>query len=347
MRSSTPCRRITRPSASRKKSRPEAMAAAPRPTIAGLIAEGERELADAGIGPARLEAEVLLARSLGVSRAALILEPGAAVASGAAGVYRADVAKRATRYPLQYITVLQEFHSLDFEVDERVLVPRPETEMIVDEVLRLCCVARGAAAGRAEPATGRLVAGDRNAAVRPHGGEPGRGVAAAPLIVDVGTGSGCIAVTLAVRLPLCRLFASDVSEDALEIAARNALRHGVADHIQFAQGDGLAPALEAGLTGRADFVVSNPPYVPEAELEGLQAELAHEPRGALTPGPDGLSFTARLVEEAARIVRPGGHLLIELGAGSAERALRLCDPVRWTGVRVEADAQGFPRLLVV
>lgn len=322
------------------------MAAAPRPTIASLIAEGEKELAAAGIGPARLEAEVLLARSLGVSRAALILEPGAAVVEGAAGAYRTDVARRATRYPLQYITGLQEFHSLDFEVDERVLIPRSETEMIVDDVLRLCGVARGATTGRAEPDAARLVGDERNAAVRPHGDEPGRRAAAAPLIVDVGTGSGCIAVTLAVRLPLCRLLASDVSEGALEIAARNAARHGVADRIRFVQGDGLAPALEAGLAGRADFVLSNPPYVPETELEGLQAELAHEPRSALSPGRDGLSFTARLVEEAARVLRPGGHLLIELGAGSAGRAQRLVDPVLWSGVRVEADPQGFPRLMV-
>jgi release factor glutamine methyltransferase len=307
-----------------------------RATIAILIAEGEKALAESGIGPARMEAEVLLAKILGVARSALILEPGAAVAEAAAAVYRADVATRATRYPLQYITGIQEFHSLDFEVDARVLIPRPETEMIVDEALRIA----GGAGAEELVGTGASVGGRVEAVVRAR-----QRATAAPLIIDVGTGSGCLAVTLAVRLPRCRVFASDISEGALEVAVRNAARHGVADRIRFARGDGLEPVLEAGLAGQADVIVSNPPYVPEAELEGLQPELSHEPRGALTPGPDGLSFTTRLIEDAAVVLRPGGHLLVELGARSDERARRLLDPGIWRDIGVDADHQGIPRLL--
>jgi release factor glutamine methyltransferase len=169
--------------------------------------------------------------------------------------------------------------------------------------------------------------------------------ASVPLIVDVGTGSGCLAVTLAVRLPACRVFASDVSEGALEVAARNASRHGVSGRITFEQGDGLAPAREAGLAGRADFLVSNPPYIHEADLAGLQPELAFEPRGALTPGPDGLSFTAHLVVDAAPILAPGGRLLVELGAGSAQAARALLDPALWDDVAILPDAQGIGRVL--
>ena len=300
------------------------------PTIGSLIVEGEKALAAAGIAPARLEAEVLLARSLSVSRASLILDPRAPVADAAVSAYRAAVAKRATRYPLQYITGIQEFHSLDFEVDERVLIPRPETELIVDEVLRL------AGPGAKASAPGRPSA---------PGASEVTGRVGNPLIVDVGTGSGCLAVTLAVRLPGCRVFASDVSEGALAVAARNAARHGVSERIRFARGDGLAPARDAGLAGRADVLVSNPPYIDEADLADLQPELAFEPRGALTPGPDGLSFTARLVADAAEILAPGGRLLVELGAGSAPAARALLDTALWDAIAVLSDAQGIGRVL--
>ena len=217
------------------------------------------------------------------------------------------------RVTLQYITGVQEFYSLEFEVDERVLIPRPETEMIVDAVLRL-----------AAPST-----------------VPGH-----PLIVDVGTGSGCIAVAIAANLPSCSILATDFSKGALEIAARNAARHGVTERVRFAEGDGLEPAFDAGLEGRADFVVSNPPYIDEADLEGLQAELRYEPRIALTPGPDGFSFTARLIARAPALLAPSGWILLELGAQSSEKAMAFLDPGTWEAAGVREDMQGIPRLLI-
>ncbi len=247
-------------------------------SIAESILAGERLLAAAGIPAPRLEAEVLLANRLGVPRGALIGRWHEALGEAAEEAYRGDLARRAARVPLQYITGRQEFFSLDFEVDERVLIPRPETEMIVEEVLRL------AAAGGPGPPGGA-----------------GRG----PLIVDVGTGSGCIAVAVAVNLPACEVLATDLSPGAVEVARGNAAKHGVGGRIRFAVGDGLAPALEAGFAGRADFVVSNPPYIAEAELEGLQAELRHEPRMALSPG-QGRAGVHRGADRRCGARRPAG-----------------------------------------
>lgn len=288
---------------------------------AALIREGEGRLAGAGIGPARLEAELLLAKQLAMTRSALLLCGDGPVASDAAAAYRHDLERRAARYPLQYITGVQEFYSLEFEVDERVLIPRPETELIVDELLRL--------AGETDPPYDR----DHSAA-------------ACPRIVDIGTGSGCIAVAIAVNLPACTVLATDLSADALEVARKNAARHGVEGRVRFALGDGLAPAFENDLEGAAEFVVSNPPYIDEAELDGLQPELRYEPHLALTPGADGLALTRRLILDASRVLRPCGWLLIELSAGREEDARHLLDGASWEAVTVKPDLQGIPRLLV-
>src|SRR5438876_6457445 len=202
---------------------PEAARSPDGRRAASLIAEGEARLAHAGIPAARLEAEVLLARRLGSTRARLILHGGEPVDKAAASAYRADLERRALRYPLQYLTGVQEFYSLEFEVDERVLIPRPETEMIVDEVLRI---------------------------TREDRLPPGGDAVGPPIrIVDVGTGSGCIAVAIAKNLADCAVLATDLSEGALEVARRNAARHAVEDRVRFVRGDGLAPALAA-----ADFV---------------------------------------------------------------------------------------------
>jgi len=280
-----------------------------RTTVAALVEEGERVLEGAGIPAARLEAEVLLARRLGVERSGLLARWTDPVPPAAGDGFRGDLHRRASRYPIQYITGMQEFHSLEFEVDERVLIPRHETEMLVDAVLER--------APREGPVT----------------------------IVDVGTGSGNIAVTLAMRLPGALVFACDLSPAALDVARRNAERHGVADRVRCLAGDGLQPALAEGLGGRADFVVSNPPYIAEHELDGVQPELSHEPRMALSPGPDGMSVTRSLIEAASAVLRPGGWLFVELSIGCADRALRLLGTALWESVLVAPDIQGIPRVL--
>jgi release factor glutamine methyltransferase len=322
-----------------------------QPTIATLVAEGEGVLTEAGIPAARLEAEVLLARRLGVERSAFLAQPEAAVGRAALEAYREDLERRAARYPLQYITGVQEFYSLTFEVDERVLIPRPETEMIIDEILRLASTVTAARDSRnrtaflpdspvSDPKTPRASGvAARHLQPLQEGGAP-------RLLVDVGTGSGCIAVAIARNLASCEVLAIDLSPEALEVARRNAARHEVEGRVRFALGDGLAPAREAGLEGRVDFVVSNPPYIAENELEGLQAELRHEPRLALSPGADGMSFTRTLIRDAAAVVKPRGWLLIELSAGRSAGAMRLLDPSLWEDAFVKPDLQGIPRLLM-
>lgn len=384
----------------------------PHTTRRHLIAEGERRLRDAGIPAARLESEVLLAHALGLGRGSLLLREDDPAGPRAAREFLADVETRAARYPLQYITGEQEFYSLAFRVDERVLIPRPETEMIVDEVLALAGSARQNAVrsgrGGGAPHSTREVTGEsprrerRSAAdgaptsvsrTRPERRSSGRRDPA-PSIIDVGTGSGCIAIALAVNLPACRVIGIDLSPEALEVARANALRHGVEDRIDWVLGDGLgalgggwtraampeaaarAPgpqprdpssATSAGETRvppasppgspeveddrhpaephRLDFVVSNPPYIDEADLPGLQPELRFEPRLALTPGADGLAFTARLIEDARGALRPGGWLLIELSAGRSGQARTLLPAGVWESVEVLPDLQGIPRLL--
>lgn len=319
-------------------------------TVGRAVSEAERLLAHAGIPSPRIEAEVMLARRLGVERVALLLRRDDPVPMQALEAFTNDVARRSSRYPLQYITGVQEFYSLEFEVNEHVLVPRPETEMIVDEVLRLWRRSRPgglrAAAPSADPRAGAVSPDPRaDAFADPPAGAEWKG-RTGPVIVDVGTGSGCIAVTLAVNLGDCRIVAIDISDEALAVAKRNAILHGAERAICFMHGDGLRPALNAGLAGGIDVVVSNPPYIAEEDLAGLQPELRHEPRIALTPGSDGLAFTARMIREAGDALGTGGWLLIELSAGAAERARHLLDSALWEDVDVKADVQGIPRLLI-
>jgi release factor glutamine methyltransferase len=332
-------------------------------TIGELAAVGEARLERAGVPAARLEAEILLGHCLALSRAGLLSRWRDVVPGETAARFEALIERREARYPIQYLTGRQEFFSLEFEVDERVLIPRPETEMVVEEVLRLSRAAGAAKAAEAaagvssDPAEAGRDAAPASACLcgaealkqgtprDPSSGATEAAEARRPLVADVGTGSGCIAIAIAVHLPTARVLASDVSGPALEVAARNARRHAVDDRIELVQGDGLEPARRAGLAGSVDFVVSNPPYVPERELDGLQRELRHEPRIALTPGPDGLAFTSRLVDEASRILRSGGWLLVELGAGSAGAAASLPVSELWCDVSVKPDIQGIPRLL--
>jgi release factor glutamine methyltransferase len=228
------------------------------------------------------------------------------------------VARRAAREPLQYLTGVQEFWSLSFHVTPAVLIPRPETEAIVETFLRL----------------------NR----RPD-----------PLVLDVGTGSGCLAVAVAREVPGARVLACDRSEGALAVARDNAGRHGVADRIRFERGDLLDAFRPAGVAGQADFILCNPPYVPEGALAGLSPEVRdHEPRAALVAGSDGLDVHRRLAAGAAGFLRPagvdgaGGRLIVEFGFGQEAGIRAVYAPAAgWTVVEVRADLAGIPRLAVL
>jgi release factor glutamine methyltransferase len=248
---------------------------------------------------------------LGVERVRLHARPGTLVEAGDARRFRALVDRRAAREPLQYLTGVQEFWSLPFRVTPAVLIPRPETEMLVQTCLSL---------------------NERSA----------------PFIADLGTGSGCIAVCVARELPGAAVHATDCSAAALEVARDNAARHGVADRIRFAAGDLYAPLEGLGLEGRLDFILCNPPYVAAADLPALQPEVRdHEPRIALSPGDDPQAVHRRLAEGAAHYLRPDGYLLAEIG-WCHEEAVRGLYAGRedLRVVEVKTDLAGIPRVVV-
>jgi len=210
-------------------------------------------------------------------------------------LYREFIKRRIGREPLQYITGVKEFWSMEFQVDSRVLIPRPETELLVEQA-----IAR---------------AGDMTQ-------EPGN-----PLrLLDLGTGSGMVAICLAkeLGLPAWEVWATDISKDALDVARSNARRHGVLDQIRFLQGDLFEPIKEEGVP--FDIIVSNPPYVAEEEYGALPTEVKdHEPRVALAGGIGGMAFIEHILREAPDFLSPGGWLIVEMAPGQTEKALKLAE----------------------
>ncbi len=235
-----------------------------------------------GIDGARLDAEVLLAHALGTSRLQLYVHYDEPVDPEALASYRKLVSRRAKREPLKYIVGRTEFLSLPLALDDRVLIPRPETELLAERAI--------------EVLGSELPPGPK-------------------IVLDVGTGSGAIALAIAKNLPDVLVHATDTSPGALEVAETNARELGVGDQVVFGQGDLLEPVIE--LAGRVHLMVSNPPYVSESEYEGLAPELAFEPRSALIAGPTGLEVIEKLVRAAPGMLVPGGLLLCEIGAGQA------------------------------
>ncbi|HEX8338011.1 MAG TPA: peptide chain release factor N(5)-glutamine methyltransferase [Pyrinomonadaceae bacterium] len=282
-------------------------------TIADALREAAARLRVAGVAEPRREAGTLLAHALGRDRAFLITHADEVMEASQLCGFRASVGRRAAGEPFQYIAGRQEFYGLEFEVGPDVLIPRPETELLV------------------EVALGLLRDSD------------------APLLCDVGTGSGCIAVTILHERGDARGLALDVSPAALAVAARNAARHGVEERLRLLVSDCFEALRGGGHEGtRFDLVASNPPYIAESDVEGLQKEVReHEPRVALTPGGDGLDVIRRLVAEAPRFLRRGGHLLLEIGFGQHERVAGLIDPAVWTLLDIHRDLQGIPRTVAL
>lgn len=282
-------------------------------TIAEALREASAALSAAGVAEPRREARTLMAYALARDEAFLFTHADEPLTAAQASGFRASVARRAAGEPFQYIAGRQEFYGLEFEVTPDVLIPRPETELLVEKALELL---KGADA---------------------------------PLLCDVGTGSGCIAVTLLHERRDARGLALDVSAAALAVAARNAARHRIDERLQFLVSD-CFDALRDGVHGelRFDLVASNPPYIAESDIEGLQREVReHEPRGALTPGGDGLAVIRRLVAEAPELLKPGGHLVMEIGFEQHEQVAALIDPRVWTLLDIHRDLQGIPRTVAL
>jgi len=277
-------------------------------TVAELVGEGARELRNEGVLAPEWDAELLLRHVLGWDRASLLASPAAAVAAGAEREFRDLVARRAKRVPLQHLTGLQAFWKHEFRVTRDVLIPRPETELVVEEGLELL-----------------------------HG-------ATRSVIVDVGTGSGCIALSLAAEKPDAEVHATDASAAALEVARENARRLGLEARVVFHLGELLEPV--PGLEGKVDLVVSNPPYVDPAEREALEPEVReHEPAMALFPPGDALSIYRRLVPNAFAWLRPGGFLAVEIAPTLANAVASLCASAGFEDVRVGNDLAGRARLV--
>ena len=276
-------------------------------SILAAASEAARQLEDAG-APAeasRRDAARLARAVLGWDEAQWLVRRGEEPSAEFTAAFAPLVARRAAHEPLAYILGEREFYGRPFAVTRAVLIPRPETELIVEEACRWL-------AARA---------------------------VASPTIVDVGTGSGCLAVTLALECPAARLVATDISAGALETAAANAARYRVADRIRF-----VRAALTAGLREEADLVVSNPPYVADGDRASLPAEVReYEPAEALFGGPDGLDVIRALAPAAAQALRPGGRLMLEIGAGQWDAVKTILEHARFTDVHVQADLAGIPR----
>lgn len=268
-------------------------------------------LKKAGIANADREADWLLASVLDVPTHVLVLEGERPVSTIQAEQAWALFRRRAAREPLQYILGTQEFRGLDLAVTPDVLIPRPETELLVEEALR-------------------AVSG-----------------IAAPVLADVGTGSGCIAVAIASERPAATVYALDISAPALALARSNATRHGVRDRIRFIRAD-LLETFSGPSTEGFDVIVSNPPYIPEQDVDGLQPEVArNEPRVALAAGPDGLAFYRRLLREAPSLLKPGGRLIMELGCGQSGAVRRLArQGGAFDSIECRKDAAGIERVFI-
>lgn len=289
--------------------------------VRAALKEGMAHLRAANVPSSTLAAELLLMYAMGRDRTWLYTHPEAELDASAAQEYFALIARRAAGEPTQYLTGKQEFWGLEFEVNPDVLIPRPETEHVIEVALE------------------RL--GARGIKINMHTGEP-----SPPLrIADAGTGSGCLAVALAHELPHAEVFATDVSAAALEVARRNATRHGVTSRIHFFEGDLLGPVSAS--PGSFDLIVSNPPYVAKDSAPTLAREVRdHEPHTALFGGPSGIEMYDRLIQDAGELLRSGGVLVLELGYHSAQHVRAILVVQRhWVNVSVTNDLAGIPRVL--
>ncbi len=310
------------------------------PNIAQAITEAAERLQAAGVADERRTANSLLCQALGVERIYLITHANDAVDEAPYEAFLAMIERRATGEPLQYITGRQEFYGLDFCVTPDVLIPRPETEFLVEQVIKL---ARSREEFRS-PAFRRKVLPGKI----PPEGDTTKPTANPLVIVDAGTGSGCIAITLALQVKNARIISIDISPAALKVARENAQRLGAKDKIEFLEGDLLAPLASHNLEGAVDYLVSNPPYISVKEAATLQREVKDwEPHTALFADHDGLRFYQRLLNEGQLYVKRDGFLICEIGYTQLDTIKRMIDTNIWQLEEVTNDLQGIPRTLTI
>lgn len=274
-------------------------------TAAEWLEKAVKYLDERGVPEGRPSAEFLLAETLGAGRGAVVADGRRALSEKQGFHFWEMIKERGKRCPIAHIIGRQPFLGLDIEVTPDVLIPRPETEELVLECERLI---KGAAA---------------------------------PKIVDLGTGSGCIAIALAQLLPQATVFATDISDKALKLAEKNAVTHHVSRRVRFVREDLFSE--KQGLRGWADLVASNPPYIPSREVDKLEPEVLKEPRLALDGGKDGLEAVRAVVVAAAKLLKSGGWLALEIGAGQGPDVRAILATAGYSDVSLKKDAQGVER----
>jgi release factor glutamine methyltransferase len=285
-------------------------------SLAVALRDGIAQLERENVPSSALAAELLLMHALGRDRAWLYAHPEQELDAATREQYFSLIARRASGVPTQHLTGHQEFWGLDFEVTPDVLIPRPETEHLIEVALELL--------------------GARPKISSPRRKENFR-------IADVGTGSGCIAIALAHEFPTAQIIATDISAAALEVARRNAARHGPIARIEFIECN-LMDALQHQ-SPHFDLIASNPPYIGRQEAATLRREIReHEPAVALFGGETGTEIYAPLIAQAALLLKPGGILMLELGHNSAEHVSRLLGAPEWTSLDITNDLAGIPRV---
>lgn len=281
-------------------------------TVGALVVWARQSLVQAGVSNGAQEAVWLLEHALALRSHQLVSQTDRLVSPDVRARIEALVARRVAREPLQYLLGTQEFCGLEFSVSPAVLIPRPETELLIQYIV------------------GHVHA------------------LSEATIVDVGTGSGCVAITLAARLKGRRILAIDRSPEALEVAQRNAVRHAVRDRIEWLEGDLLAPLRERQVADTIDVIVSNPPYISESDWAGLEPEVrVFEPRMALIGGAQGTEFHERLLRESREFLAPGGLLIMEIGVGQAATVRQFAEQIGgYTALRIIEDAAGIERVVI-
>ena len=275
-------------------------------SIASSIDRAQEMLSSSGVSEPRRESISLLTASIKRDKTFIYAHPEYELAADELANFDSFLARRASREPLQYIVGFQEFYGLDFEVTPDVLIPRPETELLVDEALK-------------------IFAEDREGS-----------------FCEVGVGSGCIAVSILYHARRTRATGLDVSPSAIRVAERNAAKHRVADRLVLMESDVFGSLADQ----RFELMVSNPPYIPASEMAWLQAEVRDfEPHHALTDGRDGLSIIRRIVSEAPGYLSQAGHLLMEIGFDQSDEVAAMFDRGTWSGPEFRSDLQGIRRVI--
>lgn len=275
-------------------------------TIGAILKWTGQYFGEKGVDTPRLDAEVLLCHILGKDRLYLYTHFDQPLNPGELSAYRGFVKRRVMRQPVAYITGTKEFMGLDFTVNEAVLVPRPDTEILVEAAIE------------------RLKKADQ------------------PVVADIGTGSGAIIVSVLHGLPLASGFAVDISEPALAVAGENAARHGVSGRLTLLAGDFLSPLPNR----QFDALLSNPPYIPAADIAALAPEVRLEPRLALDGGADGLNYYRRMMAEGPGYLKSGGFIAVEAGIGQAQAIAELACQQGLTNIDIIKDLSGIQRVVV-